>query len=243
MPSSSLHATTRGHAVQNASSIWCNNISAIGFSDAATACSAYCLQREHLSLWVIVMNPGMPSICHNDSCHHFLNTFEAHFNLEGLSFSWMSISGHQSNGSVVCSHLMEVVWIKPQWYLFKHLCSYKYCTIWNSAEPNKIMWISHDQLSCMHCSKSWGCVTPLSSIYVSKVSNFLQESIGSHVMSPDVHLTCNSKLLLVHLWANISSTTTLVCHCYQNCSTILLPFWGTICHYSWHMVAPNWCET
>ena len=46
-----------------------------------------------------------------------------------------------------------------------------------------------------------GQFTLLSSIYVSRASNFLQESIGSHVTSPNIHLTCNSKLLLVHLYA------------------------------------------
>ena len=134
-----------------------------------------------------------------------LKDFKAPFNLEGPSFFWMSISGHWSNGSVMWSHLKEVVWIKPRWCLFKHLCSYRYCTIWNSAEPNRITWISCDQLSCTHHSKSQGCVTPLSTRYVFKASNFLQDSIGSHVTSPNVHLTCNSKLL-VHLWAIISLT-------------------------------------
>ena len=127
-----------------------DSISTISFSNAATTCWVYCSQRVHSSLWVFVINPRMPSICHNDCCRHFSNTFEAPFNLEGPLFSWMSISGCWCNGSVMWSHLMEVVMIKPQWCLFKHLCSYKYCTIWNSAEPNRITWISHDELSCMH---------------------------------------------------------------------------------------------
>ena len=166
--SSSMHAIMCGHAVQKASSIWWDGISTVGFSDAATGCSVYS-QRVHSSLWVIVMNQGMPLICHDNSCHCFSNTFKAPFNLEGLSSSWMSISEHQYNGSVMWSNLMEVVLIKPWWCLVKHLCSYRYCTIWNSAEPNRITWISHDQLSCMHHGKSWGCVTPLSSRYVCKI--------------------------------------------------------------------------
>ena len=196
MASSSICATTHGHTVWNGSSIQCDSISTIGFSDAATACSAYCSQRVHSSLCVIVVNPGMPSICHDDSCHRFLNTFDAPFNLERLSFSWMSSSGRRSNGSVMWSHLMEVVWIKPQWCLFKHWCSYKYCTIWNSMEPNRITWIPCDWLSCTCRGKSQGHVTPLSSRYVSKASNFLQESIGSHVTSPNIHLTSGSLALI-----------------------------------------------
>ena len=49
-----------GHAVQKASSIWWNSISTIGFSDTATACSAYCSQRVHSSLGSLWWTQGHP---------------------------------------------------------------------------------------------------------------------------------------------------------------------------------------
>ena len=130
-------------------------------SETTTACSAYCSQRVHSYLWVVMINSGTPSICHDNSCHHLLKNFEAPFSLDNLLSSGMSISGFHGTRSVMWSHLMEVVLIKPWRCLFKHLCSYKYCMMWNSAEPNRIMWVSHDQLCCMHHGKSqWQAGSP-----------------------------------------------------------------------------------
>ena len=56
-------------------------------------CSAYCSHSEHSSLWVIVMNPGTPSICHDDSNRRFANTFAAPF----VGCIYASYSRYKSN--------------------------------------------------------------------------------------------------------------------------------------------------
>ena len=86
-------------------------------------CGICCTGRT-FPLWVVVMSPGIPWIIKVCSCSLSSNNFEAPVNGDNQGLSDMSISGQCGNGSVMWSHLMEVIWVKPQWCLVKHLCSY-----------------------------------------------------------------------------------------------------------------------
>ena len=93
--------------------------------------------------------------------------------------------------------------------------------------------------ACSHCNKSWGALAPHSSRYASRASRSLQELRSSHVMSPNIHLTCNSKSLLVHLWANISLTSFPGPRCSQSHRILWCPSLGTIYHCFWYMATLN----
>ena len=134
-----------------------------------------------------------------------------------------SMSGCCGNGCVMQSHLMEVVWVKPWWCLVKHLCSYVFAQYFVTLQ---VTWWSHDSHVInlpAHVMAGHGhilCLIVLE-IYL-ELSNLYRNWISSHVMSPNVHLTCSSKSLLAHLWANISSmnhscviiTKIIICVCF-----------------------------
>ena len=107
---------------------------------AAIACAAYVSQVVHTSLWVVVTNLGIPWNFQVCSCGLSLNNFEAPFSWEDLWSSETSISGHCGNRSVMWSHLMEVVWFKPRWCLFKHLCSHIFVHFCNSMSYLIVTW-------------------------------------------------------------------------------------------------------
>ena len=122
--SSSMQATTFGHPVQSATLIRWDGSSTVGLFAAAITCVAYVPQVEHFPLWVIITSSGIPWIVKVCSCSLSSNNFEASSNWDNCWSSVMSMSGHCGNRSVMWSHLIEVVCIKPWWCLLKHLCSY-----------------------------------------------------------------------------------------------------------------------
>ena len=101
-----------------------------------------------------------------------------------------------------------VVHENPWWLLSNHLVLNLFSCV--TYAVTAYIWACHSKWPIIYwaCSchdKSQGALAPCSSRYASRASRSLQELSSSHVTSPNVHLTCNSKSLLVHLWANISS--------------------------------------
>ena len=139
--SSSMQVTTCGHTTQNTCLIWWDGITTVRHITATIACAAYISQVEHFPLWVVVMNPGIPWIVKVCSCSLFSNSFEAPSNWHNFWSSVTSILGCCGNGSVMQSHLMEVVWVKPWWWLVKHICSYIFAQIFVTPQ---VTWQSCD---------------------------------------------------------------------------------------------------
>ena len=150
--SSSMWVTTCGHAVRNACLIQWDGIATVRLITAAVACVAYVSQVVHAPLWVLVINPGIPWIVKVCSCSLSLNSFKAPSNWDNPWSSDTSMSGCCGNGSVMQLHLMEVVWVEPQWCLVKHLCSYIFAQIFVTLQ---VSWWSHEN----HVTILPACIT------------------------------------------------------------------------------------
>ena len=202
--SSSIWQTMFGHAIQKAFSTSLGGISTVSAFDTSMTCEAYTSHMSHPSWCVVVMKWGIlwmsqvldlspaskifTSPCSGTSFHLYpsLDPFLSNNNCS-LIFLYLGI---------LCSWFVKT----PDDYYLITLCWIS-SVVWHMLSEHISRYVTVCDLSINACSchdKFWGTLAPCSSRYISRASRSLQELNSSHVTSPTIHLTCNSKSLLVH---------------------------------------------